>query len=108
MKFLLVVGLAASLTACATAPLTPMQLHLNKYVGTKLAADHCPAQAGGYGDIKQMHDDGVAELEKARALGATDKDVAEAESRMGPAFVTMAALIGQREACGTLISKLAT
>lgn len=108
MRFLATVVIGIGLTGCAMTPLTPMQQHLNRYAGTQLVANHCGRQAGGYRDVKQLQQDGIEELEKARALGATEKDLGEAEMRVGTVFVTGSALIGEHQTCSALLSKLAS
>lgn len=94
------------LAGCATTPATPMEAHLNRYAGAEAVAMNCPAY-GGYGSVAQMRADAQANLAKARALGATEADVAQARQRVNGNLMGATVLVGPIEACNAFVNRLA-
>lgn len=107
MRILIVAGAAAlSLAGCATTPATPMEAHLNRYAGAEAVAMNCPAY-GGYGSVAQMRTDAQKNLARAKALGATEADVAKARQRVSSNLMGATVLVGPLEACNAFVNRLA-
>lgn len=94
------------LTSCATTPATPMEAYLNRYGGAEAVAMNCPAY-GGYGSVSSMRNDAETNLAKAKALGATDADIAKARERARGNLMGATFLVGPMEACSSFINNLA-
>jgi len=95
-----------SLAGCASTPSTPMEAHLNRYAGAEAVAMNCPAY-GGYGSVAQMRADAKANLAKAKALGATEADIAKARQRVNSNLMGATVLVGPLEACSAFVNRLA-
>lgn len=108
MRMLFVaVAAALSLAGCTTAPAaTPMEAYLNRYAGAEAVAMNCPAY-GGYGSVAQMRADAQANLVKAKALGATDADVAKAREKINGNLMGATVLVGPVQACNAFTNGLA-
>ncbi|MDX0834006.1 hypothetical protein GOD82_29765 [Sinorhizobium medicae] len=107
MRNLIVAGAAAlSLAGCATTPATPMEAHLNRYAGAEAVAMNCPAY-GGYGSVAQMRADAQKNLARAKALGATEADVAKARQRVNSNLMGATVLVGPIQACSAFVNSLA-
>ncbi|WP_312367018.1 hypothetical protein [Ensifer sp.] len=108
MRILFVAGAAAlSLAGCNTTPAaTPMEAYLNRYAGAEAVAMNCPAY-GGYGSVSQMRADAQANLAKAKALGASDADVAKARQKVSGNLAGATVLVGPIQACSTFMNGLA-
>jgi hypothetical protein len=106
MKLIAAITAAASLASCVSGPATPKDAYLNRYVGAETVATQCPAY-GGYGSVTQMRIDAEKNLAEARALGATDKDVAKARNRVNGTFAMAAALTSPMQACNTMLNSVA-
>ena len=104
MKILLAAGLLTA--ACSTTPTTPLDAYLNRYAGAESVLTYCPAY-GGYSSVAMMTDDAQKNLAQAKALGATDKDIAQARSRVSGVFVVAGALTSPVQACSAMINNLA-
>lgn len=96
----------AALAGCATTPATPMEARLNRYAGAQVVAMNCGA-AGGYASIATMRADAEKNLAEARALGATDADIAKATQRVNGNFMGAVVLVGDYQACNSFINNLA-
>jgi hypothetical protein len=93
-------------TGCVSTPQTPMEVYLNRYAGAQAAAMNCPAY-GGYSSIAAMKSDAETNLARARALGATDKDLQKARQNATGALSGAIILVGPLEACNSFIGGLA-
>lgn len=100
-----VVVAALPLAGCMSAS-TPTEAYLNRYAAAETVMVQCPAY-GGYASASMMANNARTNLAQAKALGATDKDLADARGRVDGAFVTAAALTNIPSACGSLINSLA-
>jgi hypothetical protein len=94
------------LASCATTPTTPLEAYLNRYAGAESVITYCPAY-GGYSSVTAMTNDARQNLAQAQALGATQKDIAQARARVGGTFVAIAALTSPLDACSSMINNLA-
>jgi hypothetical protein len=83
-----------------------MERLLNRYAGAEVAAVQRPAY-GGYGSIAAMRSDAQSNLAQAWALGVTDAGVQNARQRLDGQVIAAAVLVGQFEACNSLINNLA-
>lgn len=103
------IALAATLllAGCATTETyTPMEKYLNRYAGAEAVAMNCPAY-GGYGSVSQMRADAHTNLAKAKAMGATEADVAKAQQRVSGKLSSAIFLVGPIQACSAFVNGLA-
>lgn len=107
MKLILMLAIAGTLMAgCQTTNYSPMERHLNRYAGAEVAASRCPAY-GGYGSVAAMRADAEKNLAQARKLGATDADIQKARERLNGNMAGATLLVGDVQACNSLINNLA-
>lgn len=90
----------------STPPQSEKQRYLNRYTGAQIVAENCFA-FGGYGSVSEMRADAEANLAKARAMGATEADIAASRKLVMQQFQGQVFMYGQMPACSSMINGIA-
>lgn len=106
-KLLLTLGAAASVAACAAPePVPPHIAMANRAAGYEYLMHNCGGYAGGFNEAEKLVQYAAQDRAKARALGATEQQIAQASNTVTGTVGTMAVIAGMDAACANLRTSL--
>lgn len=108
MKQFLFAFAALSLTACAPPPAaTPGEQAARSAAVFELTAEKCTQQAGGFNDAIALQKEAKARYAKAKAVGATDEQIAAQKQIVRNTAANSELWLGSDDTCEALVSAAA-
>ncbi|AVO36598.1 hypothetical protein [Pukyongiella litopenaei] len=108
MKFVFLAVPALMVAACAPQPpSTPAESEARRAAAFEYTANRCVQQAGGFSDSIAIQKEATARYAKARALGATEQQIAEQRQIVKNAAAGAEFWVGKDDACEDLVANVA-